>query len=423
MKIKLSDITILPDRQRPVFDDDYISELSESMRLIGLIHPIVVDEQGLVAGECRIRAARLLGWTEIDATLRSDLSPWEREFIELEENIRRQDLPYGADVIGKKRIHKLLQEEHGATHPLGISIRGRKSNWRVADTALHLGISVGATSQDIQLADAIEKNPELGKLKSKVAATNALKRQHQLNMHLIMSALDHQKRGGVVKTKGTKIKDEKRGNITLIYADAREYVKTITDLSIGCLLTDPPWGVLFDSEYGLDEKEGLPLMTEVLQLLYPKLTIGSLCWMFCATKHLITGAIYRILLNAGYRVYPQLVLWCKPTIAHASHPYREIKGDYEPIIVFSKGEGRDFLEPIFSLQEFIVEKPKLHVAQKPVALLEKLINISTNEYDLIIDPFCGSGRTLKAARNCGRDSLGIEIEEESYKIAKIDLGV
>lgn len=419
MKIPLNDITILPNRQRPFFDEDYINQLAESIRLAGLIHPIVVDEQGLVAGECRIRAVRLLGWTEIEATLRSDLTPWEREFIELEENIRRQDLPYGADVLGKERIHKLLQEEHGATHPLG----GRKGGWKVLDTAHHLGISVGATSQDLQLAVAIKKNPELGRLKSKIAAVNALKRQQTLNMHLIMSALEKKKRGGVVRTRGTKIKDEKKGAITLVQADARDYLKTSPDTSLGCLVTDPPWGVLFDSEYGLDEKEGIPLMEDVLKLLYPKLTIGSLCWMFCATRHLITGAIWHILLDSGYRVYPQLVLWCKPTIAHASHPYREIKGDYEPIILFSKGEGRDFIEPIFSLQEYVVEKPRLHKAQKPVALLEKLINISTNEYDTIIDPFCGSGRTLKAAQNCGRESIGIEIDEETYKIAKIDLGL
>lgn len=419
MKMQLTDIVILPNRQRQSFDDKYINQLAESIRLVGLIHPIVVDEHGLVAGECRIRAVRLLGWTEIDVTTRAELSVWEREVIELEENLRRQDLTYTEDIQAKKRLHKQLQEKFGATHPLG----GRKGGWRVLDTAQHLGISVGAISQDIQLADAIEKNPKLGKLKSKSAAVNMLKRQQTLNMHLIMSVLEKQKRGGVIKQKGTKIKDEKKGVITLVHADALEYIKTLPDLSINCLITDPPWGVCFDSEFGLDEKEGLPLMTDVLNLLHNKLTIGSLCWMFCATKHLITGAIWNILLNSGYRVYPQLVLWCKPTIAHASRPYREIKGDYEPIIVFSKGEARDFAEPIFSLQEFTLEKPKLHPAQKPVVLLEKLIDISTNEYDIIIDPFCGSGRTLKAARNCGRDSIGIEKENEFYKIAKIDLGL
>jgi len=424
MKVKLTDINILSNRQRQSFDEEYINQLAESMRLVGLIHPIVVDEQGLVAGECRIRAARSLGWTDIDATLRSDLEPWEREVIELEENLRRQDLTYVEDVKAKKRLHERLQEKLGATNPLG----GRKGGWRVADTAQHLGISVGTISQDIQLATAVEKNPKFGEFKTKTAASNALKRQQELNIHLIMSALEKQKRDGkdiekIIPVKDQKIVSKSHGQINLIHADAVDHIKTLDDLSINCLITDPPWGVAFDERFGSDQKDALPLMKEVLGLLEPKLTIGALCWMFCATRHLMTGQLYRLILDSGFRIYPQILIWCKPTIAHASHPYNEIKGDYEPVMVFSKGQGRSFVEPIFALQEFKVEKPQLHPAQKPVALIEKLINISTTEYDLVLDPFCGSGCTLKAAHNCGRDSLGIEKDDEWYKIAKTDLGV
>jgi len=56
--------------------------------------------------------------------------------------------------------------------------------------------------------------------------------------------------------------------------------------------------------------------------------------------------------------------------------------------------------------------------QKPIILLERIINISTNEDDLILDPFCGSGTTLVAASLLKRQSIGIDISEEAIEITK-----
>lgn len=61
--------------------------------------------------------------------------------------------------------------------------------------------------------------------------------------------------------------------------------------------------------------------------------------------------------------------------------------------------------------------PKLHPTQKPVKLLEKLIELFTDEGDVIIDPCAGSGSSLIAARNLRRKSYGFEIEKEFYKKA------
>lgn len=55
--------------------------------------------------------------------------------------------------------------------------------------------------------------------------------------------------------------------------------------------------------------------------------------------------------------------------------------------------------------------PKIHPTQKPVALLERLIEIFTDEGDVVIDPVAGSGTTLIAAENLGRESYGFEIKK------------
>jgi len=57
---------------------------------------------------------------------------------------------------------------------------------------------------------------------------------------------------------------------------------------------------------------------------------------------------------------------------------------------------------------------KLHPTQKPVALLEKLIKIFTDEGDVVIDPVAGSASTLIAAQNTGRNSYGFEIKKEFH---------
>lgn len=61
---------------------------------------------------------------------------------------------------------------------------------------------------------------------------------------------------------------------------------------------------------------------------------------------------------------------------------------------------------------------KLHPTQKPVPLVEYLLSKFSNEGDLIIDPFMGSGTTGVAACNLNRSFIGIELDPEYFKIAQ-----
>jgi len=60
---------------------------------------------------------------------------------------------------------------------------------------------------------------------------------------------------------------------------------------------------------------------------------------------------------------------------------------------------------------------KIHPTQKPITLLKKLIELFTDEGDVIIDPCAGSGSTLLAAKVLNRHSYGFEIKKEFYKKA------
>ena len=63
------------------------------------------------------------------------------------------------------------------------------------------------------------------------------------------------------------------------------------------------------------------------------------------------------------------------------------------------------------------ETPKVHPTQKPVPLLERLIEIFTDKNDVVIDPCAGSGTTLLAAMNTMRRAYGFEIKKDFYKDA------
>lgn len=62
--------------------------------------------------------------------------------------------------------------------------------------------------------------------------------------------------------------------------------------------------------------------------------------------------------------------------------------------------------------------PKIHPTQKPVNVLKQLIEIFTDEGDVVIDPVAGSGTTLRAAQELGRNSYGFEIDKKFYSQAK-----
>lgn len=68
--------------------------------------------------------------------------------------------------------------------------------------------------------------------------------------------------------------------------------------------------------------------------------------------------------------------------------------------------------------EFGLDKNVVHPTQKPVALMEYLIKTYSNEGETVLDNCMGSGTTGVAAMNCGRDFIGIEMDQKYYQAAK-----
>lgn len=125
--------------------------------------------------------------------------------------------------------------------------------------------------------------------------------------------------------------------------------------------------------------------------------------------------------------------WQKNSKMQLKQKWLELFGGYE-----NENEGCDFRKPDFLVSSkccyYLKEKncdnwgkdpkgkyPNIHPTQEPVCLLKKLIKIFTDEGDVVIDPCCGSGSTLRAAMELGRPSYGFEIDRNFYERAKAEM--
>ena len=119
--------------------------------------------------------------------------------------------------------------------------------------------------------------------------------------------------------------------------------------------------------------------------------------------------------KVGFK-FQQLLVWVK----NNSTPNKFYLNNAEFILMLRKGKERWINEMgtknVLSVDNIIGNK--IHPTEKPVSLMEILIRNSSNENEIVLDPFCGCGSTLIAAKNLNRQFIGIEIDEKYYNIAK-----
>jgi site-specific DNA-methyltransferase (adenine-specific) len=122
--------------------------------------------------------------------------------------------------------------------------------------------------------------------------------------------------------------------------------------------------------------------------------------------------------NAGF-TFQNLLVWKKDNCT----PNKYYMNQLEFILLLSKRPAREINDmgcsTLLSVPNILGTKK--HPTEKPVALMEHMIRQSSNEGDIVLDPFAGSGSTLVAARNLNRHYLGYEIDDKYYNIAKQQL--
>jgi site-specific DNA-methyltransferase (adenine-specific) len=109
----------------------------------------------------------------------------------------------------------------------------------------------------------------------------------------------------------------------------------------------------------------------------------------------------------------QMIVWDKRTYG-LGHGFRS---QHELVLCASKGVPRVVDRSIPNVIQHRREISDDHPSPKPPGLIEQLLKVVTDEGDLIVDPFAGTGATLRAAANMNRRAIGIEIEERYCEVA------
>jgi len=430
MKMKISQIKINSRFRKDLGD---IKSLAKSIQEIGLIHPPTVNERGeLIAGYRRIKACEMLGWKEIPVTklnlddilrgendeniLRKEFTPSEKVAIALALEEREKEKAKERMIgkgIAKKKGEKITSEKF--TEDKG------EAKEKVAKV---VGWSRPTYEKAKEVFEAAKKNPEkFGDLAERldkedvsvITAHNELKRRMEL---------EERKK----KIKNTEIKG-------LYLGDALEKIDEIPDDSIDVLLTDPPYGLGENAGYVRQQIEKLRrtdnkwkikgdtldvfrLLDELLEKLKPKLKENAHIYIFTTWKrwHLLYPVVAK-----HYEVKNCLVWNKKRGFLGETLGYNYMEA-HELILFVTKGKRKLNYEkekPLNILTFEPVPNPqRVHPTEKPVELLKALISWSTVENETVFDPFCGSGSTLVAAEELGRNWVGIEIDPHWYDVAR-----
>ncbi len=119
LSLRVEDISPNPVQPRKRFDDEGLRELSESIRSYGILNPLTVrlrsGKYELVAGERRLRAAKLAGLQEVPCIL-VDVDMQDAGLLALVENLQRKDLDFLEEAEGLQRLIRMfgLSQEEAA---------------------------------------------------------------------------------------------------------------------------------------------------------------------------------------------------------------------------------------------------------------------------------------------------------------------
>lgn len=197
--------------------------------------------------------------------------------------------------------------------------------------------------------------------------------------------------------------------ITLYHGDCREVLPELPSETIDMALTDPPYLVSYRGRWDaphapiLGDSES-DWVAPVFGELWRILKADSLCLSFYGWPH--ADIFLSTWKASGFRPVSLIVL-VKDRLGLGQFT----RAQHEQAYLLAKGTPRrpELAPP--DVFDWHSPLPRLHPNQKPISPTAKLLSAYTMPGQCVVDPFCGSGTTLIAARLEGRRAIGIEIDE------------
>jgi site-specific DNA-methyltransferase (adenine-specific) len=236
----------------------------------------------------------------------------------------------------------------------------------------------------------------------------------------------------------------------IVYADALEALKTLPDNSVELIFADPPYNIGKNFNGKIEkwetEESYLEWCYEWLDLCIQKLKPNGSFYVMTATQFM---PYFDIHLRKKLTILSRLVWSYDSSGVQAKKYYGSM---YEPILFCVKDKNNytfntndilveaktgakrkliDYRKAVptvynsekvpgnvweFSRVRYRMDEYENHPTQKPISLLERIIKASSNEGDLVLDPFSGTFTTCYVAKQLNRNSIGIELQDEYVKI-------
>ena len=401
-----------------------LESLAESIRVVGLINPPVVDpDLILVAGERRLTACRdILGWTEIPVQFTDELPYEQLHLIELEENVKRVDLAWQDECRAIEEYHKL----RASAEP----------SWTAAKTASALGLTESAVSRKIDVAEAVASGDEMVSEADKYSvALGIVERRKARKRTEAENSFDNffQKADLPQPEKPVNYDDfetelpEKPATPRhpFLHEDFAEWAQSYQGPKFNFIHCDFPYGVNADKHnmgaaaaFGGYE-DSLDVYWSLLNVLHDNLdriASESAHLMFWFSMDYYSQTLER-LSEMGWKVNPFPLIWYKADNSGIlPDPKRGPRRNYETAFLATRGD-RPIVQAVSNI--FAAPNKKLiHMSEKNPEMLAHFFRMFVDNTTYMLDPTMGSGQAVTVAERMGATAaLGLERDEEFYRRA------
>jgi site-specific DNA-methyltransferase (adenine-specific) len=406
--------------------------LAADIKANGVLHPVVIDEDGnILDGHHRYAICKTAPTVEV-----AGLSDEEKQAYTIRANLARRNLsPDQAREVAKKQraIAKDLREsdpkkwtQEAVGTLLGVD-QATVSRWVSSDMHEHSATKTPTPDARVKLNTAAKEvvvaRLEAGDTQQQIAADFGVCQKTVSNIERQAERkAEAAARQAAVAAKAAEIEGDA---VDIRHIDCLQMIESLPDGSVSLLCTDPPYAVT-DNEWDTfgSEQAFWDFMGSWLSAMRPKMAEQHTAFVFCDADK--SPRLSYLLRDLGYDLLRQ-VIWYRPAIAKKRSGSLTFLSSYEPFwhcgnrsLAFPAewGDERFDVQTFAAPQSNHVKDQSFHPTQKPLALIERLVQMGSDAGELVVDPFCGSGTTAVACAKNGRRCVTSDLNEEYIAIAK-----
>lgn len=389
-------------------DEAHINNLSESIKEKGVLQPITIAPDGRgMAGYCRWEGSRRAGLTKIPALIRNPADTVDAFEIELVENALRKNPSW--------------DDQAEAIKKLDLLYKANKVDWSNRKTAALLGISAMTVSRAVKLADALQSFPEMRDLKDAAEAHKVLDKMEE---HVVIQELRKRAEADPLN-KGVKAMLTLADRSYIIGDTFKGLEGLKTNGKIDIIECDPPYGIdLSEQKRSKDNAASnvhsynevpAPQYDDFLKDLTKELyrVANNDAWLIFWFGPTWQHEVLVALREAGWIVDEIPCIWSKGQ-GQTNAPEYYLARTYEPFYLCRKGKPIMVKRGRANVFNFLGASDKYHPTQRPIDLMEELLEVLGVDLQTVLVPFLGSGVTVRAAFRLGMRAFGWDLNGE-YK--------